>query len=233
MALYWQDDNDKNEPYKVPDDIIDLSFKLKCRSLPLDHSQALSDAIHKALPWMDKEALAAIHCIHVAESGNGWIRPEDPDNDVLYLSKRTRMTLRLPKERIEAAKTLKGQSLDVAGNTLEIGEATTKELSKLTTIFSRYVVAEQVEDEEAFLEEVFGHLVALGIKPKKMMSGRQHRIRSSQGDLVSRTLMLAELDVEQSVLLQQQGLGPARKLGCGIFLPHKGIEAVNQSQEKE
>jgi hypothetical protein len=35
--------------------------------------------------------------------------------------------------------------------------------------------------------------------------------------------MLAGLTREQSLLLQQSGLGAGRKLGCGLFIPHKDI----------
>ena len=38
--------------------------------------------------------------------------------------------------------------------------------------------------------------------------------------------MLHDLKLEQSALLQQVGLGEHRKLGCGIFVPHKSIAAV-------
>ena len=50
--------------------------------------------------------------------------------------------------------------------------------------------------------------------------------------LGARSLMIDGLDVTESVLLQQQGLGDGRKFGCGLFLPHKGIDAVNETQEK-
>ena len=39
--------------------------------------------------------------------------------------------------------------------------------------------------------------------------------------------MLADLLPEDSVKLQEVGLGPARKLGCGLFMPQKDIKAVN------
>jgi hypothetical protein len=32
--------------------------------------------------------------------------------------------------------------------------------------------------------------------------------------------------------LQETGLGPGRHLGCGIILPHKGIRAVGDSEDK-
>lgn len=231
MAMYWQDEQDKTAAYVVPDDIIDLNFKVDCRSLPLDHAHALSQAVQAALPWIGEEALAGIHLIHGAESGNGWIRPDNPDSDVLYLSRRTRFTLRLPKERVEDAKVLSGQTLDILGNALVLSAPTVRKLSDQTTIFARYVASKNADDDEAFLAEMVGLLDELKIRARKMLSGRGHLLRTPQREIRTRSLMIAELDIEDSVRLQEQGLGPHRQLGCGLFLPHKGIEAVSKPQQ--
>ena len=231
MNLYWQDDNDSPELYRVPDDIVDILFKVRCPALPIDHHQALSDAVQQALPWIVTEEDAAIPAIHVAESGNGWMRPEDPDNEVLYLSRRTRMALRIPGNRLDDARNLTGAVLDIDGALLEVGESSTRPLSKLTTIFCRYLASSQADDEAAFMRSAHEQLSALGIHPKKMLTGKLHRITSHQGPILTRSLLLANLDIEESIKLQQKGLGPCRKLGCGIFLPHKGIDPVRKGHD--
>jgi hypothetical protein len=38
--------------------------------------------------------------------------------------------------------------------------------------------------------------------------------------------MLADLTAEESLRLQQHGLGPGRYFGCGLFIPCKGIKTV-------
>ena len=43
--------------------------------------------------------------------------------------------------------------------------------------------------------------------------------------------MVAELTPEHSIRLQQAGLGEGRKMGCGLFIPHKGIKPVKQDSE--
>lgn len=229
--MYWKEDSDKTQDYEVPDDIVDLSFKVSCRSLPLDHAYALSTALLQALPWLANEADAGIHLIHGAESGNGWLRPEGP-GEVLYLSRRTRITLRLPNARVEHAKALQGETLDIDGNPLTLGDTSIRKLSQLTTLFARHLMADDVDDEAAFLEAAAGLLQGKGIRVKKMMAGRKHEIRLPDRVLATRSLMIDGLDVEESVRLQQQGLGPGRKIGCGLFLPHKGIDAVNKAQQK-
>ena len=103
LQMFWEEEKDENSPYVVPDDVVDLVFNISCKCLPLDHAYAFSDAVRQALPWFDAEELAGIHLIHGAESGNGWMRPEDASDALLHLSKRSRMTLRVPRHRIDRA----------------------------------------------------------------------------------------------------------------------------------
>lgn len=229
--MYWQDSKDRKQAYVVPDDIVDLSFRVQCEQLPLDHAYDLSQAIQTQLPWIADEPLAGIHLIHGAESGNGWIRPQDP-SALLSLSRRTRFTLRLPKQRVAAAVQLEGRRIQVGDHELVLSQPQEKLLSSHTTIFARYIATDHLTDEQAFLEEAAELLSQQGIQARNMISGRAHVLRMPEHNLATRSLMIANLDVEESVHLQQYGLGTGRKVGCGLFLPHKGIDAVRQSQEK-
>ncbi len=226
--MYWQEDQEDDGQQGIPADIVDLSFKVSCRALPSDHAHELWTAVRQALPWFDDEAAAGLHLIHGAESGNGWLRPEGPD-DLLYLSRRTRMTLRLPAGRVEAAKGLSGQALNVGGHELRLGEPRFHELSSLKTLFARYVVTEH-EDEEAFLDDCARELGEMGIRVKKMMAGRVHRFRFPDTVIHARSLMLDGMSAEESVRIQEHGLGRGRKFGCGLFLPHKGIDPVRPTR---
>lgn len=226
--MFWTEDTDTKKQYETPDDVVDISYKLECKTLPVDHAQSLSDAIHAALPWFGDEELTGLHLIHVAESGNGWMRPEDPENEVLCLSRRTRMTLRVPKHRIDDAHDLTGQALDIDGHALTVKEGTPKKLSILPTMFARYVLTEQDVDETEFLQEMVEVLRNMDIPVTKMMAGLQHKIRMAEGDIFTRSLMVAEMTPENAFKLQKQGIGEGRKFGCGLFIPQKGISAVNK-----
>ena len=226
--MVWEEKKPAEE-YAVSDDIVDAVFSIFCRTLPVDHAYALSQAIQAALPWFAVEARAGLHTIHGADSGSGWMRPEDP-NAFLHLSRRTKLTLRLPKHRLDDAGTLLGLTLEVAGNALRVDRLAVRPLSRITTLFSRYVVI-AADDESGFLDAATDQLGALGIQPKKMLCGRMTSIATPARMLQTRSLMLADLTVEQSVLLQQHGLGAERKLGCGLFLPHKGINDLQRNSE--
>jgi len=223
--MYWQESRD-SENFVVPDDIVDMVYGIRCRSLPVDHAYALSQAIQAALPWFTGEERAGVHTIHVAESGNGWMRPDDP-NALLHLSRRTKLVLRVPKSRIDDAGRLTGQTLDIQGNPLQIEKASVRSLSDLTTLFARYIVTDGA-DEDAFLRDAMKQLNDMGIRPKKMLCGIERVILTPQRSIRTRSLMLAELSVPESVRLQQQGLGTERKLGCGLFIPHKDIKELQQ-----
>jgi len=227
--MFWTEDTDSKRKYETPNDVMDVSFKLDCKTLPIDHAQALSDAIHSALPWFGEEEFTGLHLIHVAESGNGWMRPEDPENEVLCLSKRTRMTLRIPEHRIEDAYLLSGKELDIDGHALMVKEGSSKKLSVLPTMFARYILTEQHTDEDAFLQQMVDVLKAMEIPVTKVMAGRLRKMRMSEGDVYLRSLMVAEMLPENAFKLQMHGIGGGRKFGCGLFVAQKGISAVNAS----
>ena len=230
--MYWNDDANKKAGYAVPDDVVDVAFRIGCPTLPLDHAHALSSALLQVLPWLEEEAHAGIHLIHGAASGNGWFRPEDTENELLHLSQRTRMRLRVPRERLQDAQALSGQSLDIEGHPLEVGKSEVSLLSSLPTLFSRYVITGEELDETQFLQEVAGQLEALEIPCRKMLGGITHTMKFPDGVVFTRSLMVADLEPEQSVRLQQVGLGEGRTIGCGLFLPHKGINAVKEPEDK-
>jgi len=225
--VFWKEDTGGKKEFVVPDDVVDISYKLECKTLPIDHAHALSDAIQDALPWFADEEQTGLHLIHVAESGNGWYRPEDPENEILCLSRRTRMTLRVPKHRIDDAHQLKDVSMEIDGHRLTVKEGTVKSLVALPTMFSRYVETQENKDEDSFLSDMASTLEQMGIPVMKLMAGRVHRFRLGERTLFTRSLMVADLTPEQSVKLQQDGIGSGQKYGCGLFIPQKGIKAVN------
>jgi len=206
----------------APGDIVDAVFAISCRSLPVDHAYALSQAIQAALPWFALEPRAGLHTIHGAVSGSGWMRPEGPDA-LLQLSRRTRLALRLPRHRVDDTAALLGRTLQVAGWPLRVDRLSVRPLSRITTLFSRGVILAAARDEAEFLAAAEGQLGTLGIQPGRMVCGRTTAIATPGRTYHVRSLMLAGLTPNHSLALQELGLGAERKLGCGLFIPHKDI----------
>ena len=224
--MYWNEDK-KKEKYQIPDDIIDLSYVVKCKCLPLEHMQELYDSLSKVLPQLKDDKFAGIHPINGSESGNGWERSSDP-SALIYLSRRQKMTIRISKDYLQDAENLVGQIINVAGYDIELGKTSVKKLSDLPTTFCRSILIDRQMDEDDFLQWAFNELKSLDIIVNKMMAGKERVVQLPNGkERVTRSLMVAELRQAESVLLQQHGMGEGRKLGCGIFLPQKEIKAVN------
>jgi CRISPR-associated protein Cas6 len=219
--MYWQEDQEE-DIFTVPDDVVDLVFKIQCKTIRNDHAWALSQAIKGALPWFGEQPEHGLHIIHVAESASGWTRPEAPE-ELLYPSRRTRLKLRLPKERADAALVLSGQTLDIDGYALQVGEGKVELLGMTNTLYSRYVVSPQDEDDEAFVERAVEELRSLGLKFSKVLAGKSHALKSADGPVFTKTLMVGGLPFPDAVTLQVRGLGPQRSLGCGLFIPCKSI----------
>jgi len=219
--MFWQEEIDETQ-FVVPDNVLDLIFKIRCSTLPVDHAWVLSEAIHQALPWFADEPLSGLHLIYGADSGNGWERPNDGD-DTLYLSRRTPLILRLPKERVDDASALSGMTLEIAGNELQVGEPHTRFLGMTTTLYCRHVAAQAPMNEEAFLQSAIEQLQAHNLRFKKVLCGKGTSFSTPEGPLQTLSLMVAGLSLDDAVTLQEMGLGPLRSRGFGLFVPHKTV----------
>jgi CRISPR-associated protein Cas6 len=227
--MLWQEETPQKEA-TVPQTIVDMVFDINCRCLPIDHAYSLSQAIQQALPWFEQEPQAGLHLIHGADSGNGWYRPEDQDSK-LYLSRRTKLMLRLPQHRLTDAQALSGTTLDIAGYSLTVGNAKQKSLVTMSVLFARHVLANLNQDEDIFLDNAVKQIQQIGIQCRKALCGKTHCFKLPGGELFTRSLMIADLKLQDSIILQEQGIGGGRKMGCGLFLPHKGIEPLSRNDE--
>jgi CRISPR-associated protein Cas6 len=228
--VLWEDEDKQKKEDVVPDDVVDLSFRINCRQIPTTHAYELAQALYQVLPWLEQEPEVGIHQIHGATTGNGWERP--PDGELMHLSKRARMQLRVPREKIEDASRISGETLDIAGYPVEVGEASVKLLNPIQTIFSRYVIGPEDVNEEQFIDWMVEELKQRDVRVRKMLCGIGHVISTPDGDIETRSVMIADLDKHTSLSLQETGVGPGRHLGCGIFLPHKGVRAVGETEDK-
>ncbi|MGQ9658974.1 MAG: type I-MYXAN CRISPR-associated protein Cas6/Cmx6 [Thermochromatium sp.] len=230
--MFWIEDDPTDAP-RLPDEIIDLLFAIECKCLPVDHAYALSSALRALVPWFDDEPRLGVHSIYVAGSQNGWERPEHSPETLIMVSRRTKLTIRVPHARVDdLIMRLQGQRIEVGGQRLTIGTAKPRPLSRESTLFARHVATDDSYDAEAFADEahflatVAEDLRALDIRVRKALCGKVTTLHTPTGPLYTRSLLLAGLTREESLRLQREGLGPQRALGCGLFIPHKGIDPV-------
>ena len=77
----WQEtkQNDQTPTARMSD----VSFRIDCHSLLVDHAALLADAACQHASIIRESKFAGIHPIHVAGSQNGWERPENKDEYLL------------------------------------------------------------------------------------------------------------------------------------------------------
>ena len=225
-------DDKPTDLYKPPETVVDVAFNIDCKSIPIDHAYAHSTAVTNELSWISEDPTTAIHLIHGAESGNGWERPTKTEttNPALYLSRRSKLTIRIPRNKIDEIKKLVGVTLNIEQHPLTVKDMVIKKINVFPILFSRYIMIDQNQSEDDFLEQIHKDLKAEGITCWKMMCGKSQQFSFPGKEVYTRSLMIADLDPEESIKLQYQGYGEGLKFGCGIFLAHKEIDAVQQKQ---
>ena len=196
------------------DALVEAVFPLEGKALPRDHAQALQHALAEQLPWLRSDAGAGIHPLKLVSG------PES----LALLSQRTRLILRVDANRLDELKALCGVELDVSGHALRLGAVHLRTLQPLATLYA-YRVAAVSADESAFMQAMEAGLTALAIAGERVC-GKRHSLRVDGLDMTTFSMMLHGLVPEQSLRLQQHGLGPHRLLGCGLFVPHKSAAAV-------
>ena len=227
--MFWNQETETEAQYQVPDDVFDLVFKVRGTSLDIDHAFALSSALQGQISD-DICARIGVHGVRMAESGNGWNRPEHGDA-ALPLSRRARLAIRVQREDSEAVGQIIDKTLQIGHQEVVLGSYVERKLSTIGTLYARAICCDREQSEAEFLTEVANLLQQLNIKVSKMICGRCGEIRTVGESIFTRALMVADLDPAESVTLQQQGLGAERLLGCGLFVPHKGIDSVFDVQE--
>ncbi len=210
--------------------MIDLAFIVDCKTLIYDHAYELSNQITKILPWLDENNLNGIHMLHGPGEGNGWVRSTA---EKIFLSKRTRLIIRIPKEKIELTKKLEGTELKVFDDILLIGKSYEKPLMPTKDLFSKFVAVNNKISEEEFLVKTENELLEIGISPKNVICGKTNSLQIGSEIKFTRSLMLPGLSKQESLLVQDIGLGEDRIFGCGLFLPHKSIDAISNFKEEE
>lgn len=227
--MYWREDDGSKAEFEVPAEVYDLVFSLRGSRLQIDHAHTLAEALRCRLKAETCQRIG-VHGVYMAGSGNGWNRPEQSDAE-LPLSRRTRLAIRVHRDDHEEVASLSRQTLQLGEQQLRIGDSSIRKLSSLGCLHARAVCCDREQSESDFLTEVAASLQGLGIDVAKMICGRSSEIRGRDGSLFTRALMVADLSPEESVVLQHRGLGDERLLGCGLFVPHKGIDAVYSMQK--
>lgn len=194
---------------------VDVTFALRGDAVPRDHRRALAAALERRLPWLADPAHAGVHRINAVEGAG----------PTALLSHRARLTLRVVRDRIGDLQCLHGVSLELDGHALQLGhQGRVRELLPHSTLYAHLVITDD-DDELAFLATI-GRELDTSSLPCRPICGRRQVIDNGDCALTGYSLMLDGLSPGDSLRILESGLGRHRRLGCGLFVPHKSAAAV-------
>ena len=207
---------------------LDVFFRVVGAQAPADHGYALFGALSRILEteddrWLHGNPHVGLHTIRGVNLGNGR-RSVGPD---------ARFGLRLPSDLLPRSLKLAGKSLDLDGCKLRVGVSQTRALTPAATLHCRTATTRNGDDPDRFDAEIARQAATLGISgkvfrtPEALIRGDGRRIvRISGKRVVGHAVMATGLTNEESILLQEHGIGGRRRMGCGVFvpLPPKAVE---------
>lgn len=196
---------------------VDLYFQVVGTSLPLDHAFHLYSAICKATGI----GTSADSWFHAATNvGLIPVRGTPGPNHLLILDRNARFGLRIPPDEIPRALTLAGRRLLVSGTTLLAGTTSVEALKPSPVLYARIVTTRNGEDPDRFDAEVAKQLAALEVRGS-VVRGNRRVVRIHHKKVIGHELLVSELSPDESIRLQEEGLGGRRKMGCGVFFPRR------------
>jgi len=198
---------------------IDLLFPVRGGPVPLDHGYLLFSALSTRLPGLHERRDIGIFNLRGTRAGG----------DSLQLDSGT-LRLRCSTEALSLLLPLAGSSLELAGRALRLGMPTVYPLTTPTSLSARIVTFKHAMDEAAFHVSTVKFMAELGCTGTPYL-GRRRVLAIAGKKVVGFALTVSCLSRESSRLLQEQGLGGRRHMGCGLFLPTRLRAAVGPATD--
>lgn len=209
--------------------VVDLSFPLRGDRIPLDHGYRLYSALSRVVPTLHGAAWLGVHPISGKPVGDGQ----------MTLAPTSDLRLRLPSERIGDALPLTGVTLDLQGIPIAVGVPRVRALEPAAALDARLVVIKltgvprkrsetagrEALDADAmavrFAAELTRQLAAIGVARPFDLCGRRS-ITVDGKRVVGYSVRVRELLADESLRVQEAGVGGKRRMGCGVFRPTRG-----------
>ena len=209
--------------------IVDLLFPASGGVIPTDHAYPLYAALSRAVPAFHDPASGLRFAPLTGLPG---------ERGRLRLTDRSLLRVRVPSGTIPTVLPLAGMKLDVAGPGVRLGPPTVRPLVPATAVESWLVtfncgeVAGNDAQLGAFLATGRAKLKDLNVggelgvrvfeAGERVGQPRRRVVRVKGAAIVGYAVMVSGLTADESVRLQERGLGGRTKIGCGFFLPARG-----------
>lgn len=205
--------------------IVDLSFPVSGAQLWADHNHRLLAALSEKCSDIHKLEGLAINTIMGI--------PDEEKQGIIKLTSKSRLVLRLPVEAIQNVYLLAGQTLNVGGHRIDLGQPVLQTIKPADAVKARLVTIKGYTEPGLFLQAAHRQLQGLEInanvgitannkgEPKRLTLKITKDIDGKQKSftIVGFSVVVSDLTPDDSIKLQVNGLGGKRRLGCGVFFP--------------
>lgn len=206
---------DPPEPIRWPlepvNPVVDLCFPIvQGAGLEVDHGQALLQALSARCAGLARIPGLGIHAVRG--------RP-GPGKGELILSGDSEVRLRIPAGSAGLLKKLAGAELELAGHRIRLGEPWVQALTPGSALWARIVTIHFRDLAIGAAQAQLAFRLARDFPWGSFRILRPRTIRFEGRQLLGFELAVRNLAPRASLLLQGQGFGGRRALGCGLFVP--------------
>lgn len=207
------------------DKCIDLTFPVIGSTVPVNHGYALYAALSRVVPGIHSANGVGIFPIQGKFNGGR-----------LHLKSGSNLRIRLPAEQLPMLLPLAEAGIELDGHRLRLGTPRVHGLIPAPTLISDLVLIKIAHTGErggvtpdSFLAAARKQLTALGVAGEPMIplvstgvhSGEPQRriVRVKEQTHAGYAMVVEGLTADESISLQEVGIGGRRLIGCGLFLP--------------
>jgi CRISPR-associated protein Cas6 len=199
---------------------IEVAFPVQGESIPTDHSYLLYAALTQQVPLFHHET--------------GYVRFAPINGDcgekgMIRLIGCSRLRIRLPADKIAVVLPLTGGTITVGQSRISLRPPVVVPIIPAPTLTAKFVTFKNSQTPQRFLEVARKKLDEIGIlgepgipliqQGERAGEPRRKIIRIKGQRIVGYPLQIAGLTAEESLRLQEEGLGGRCRIGCGFFVP--------------
>ena len=208
---------------------VDLVFPVAGVAIPRDHGYSLYAGLSHRLSVLHSCKGVGVFAIRGTPTASG----------TLALDVGSSLRIRVPADRLPLVLPLSGQTVDVGGNQVRIGAPRVEALTPAPRLASRLVLIKLAHlngrglGPDGFLQAVRKQLDALGVggdpgiplveRGPHTGEPRRRILRVKNQTHAGYSMVVDGLTAEESVRLQEAGIGGRRLMGCGLFGPERGF----------
>ncbi|MFS8910830.1 type I-MYXAN CRISPR-associated protein Cas6/Cmx6 [Synechococcus sp. H60.3] len=197
--------------------VVDLCLPIRGATLPADHGYGLLAALCHRVPMLHRNP-----CVGILTTAG--IR--DRQGKIL-LTPHSHIRIRLPIEAVAEVYKLAGKQLKIGSHEVQLGIPKIFTLKPSTSLKARIVTIKGYTEPDTFAQAAQAQLEKLKISGQVTVlqdkTGKPLRktLRIKGHTIIGFSTLVENLQEEDSIRLQQVGLGGRRRMGCGFFLPYK------------